>query len=90
MWTAILNIGGVILLFRYGMSYRVRTEDATYYVSSNANGLEGQGLDDRNRMMREYHVRMCERPGVKLSRPTRLRNGRNKVPTNLLKLACLS
>ncbi len=41
MWTTILNIGGVILLFQYGMPYRVRTEDATYYVSSIANGLDG-------------------------------------------------
>jgi IS5 family transposase len=33
--------------------------------------LAGQRLDDKSRMMREYHVRICERPRVKLPRPTR-------------------
>ncbi len=33
MWTTILNIGGVILLFRYGMPHRVRTEGATYFAT---------------------------------------------------------
>jgi hypothetical protein len=29
----LMNLAGVILLFRYGMPYRVRTEGATYLIT---------------------------------------------------------
>jgi hypothetical protein len=32
--------------------------------------MVAQWLDNGSRMMREYHVRFCERPGVKLPRST--------------------
>jgi hypothetical protein len=32
----LMNLVGVILLFRYGMPYRVRTEGANYYVAEDA------------------------------------------------------
>jgi hypothetical protein len=47
MWATILNIGGllmnlagVILLFRYGMPYRVRTEGVSYYVTEDVDKRE--------------------------------------------------
>ena len=38
-------------------------------------GRRRSSLGDTSRMMREYHVRICERLGVKLSGPTRQRCG---------------
>jgi len=41
------------------------------HLFAHCNGLDGQRLDDKSRMMREHHVRIRERPRVKLPRPTR-------------------
>jgi hypothetical protein len=35
-----MNLAGVILLFRYGMPYRVRTGGATYYVAEDMDKRE--------------------------------------------------
>jgi hypothetical protein len=36
----LMNLAGVILLFRYGMPYRVRSEGATYLVTEDVNKRE--------------------------------------------------
>jgi hypothetical protein len=36
----LMNLAGVILLFRYGMPYRVRTEGNTYYVTQSVDAAE--------------------------------------------------
>jgi hypothetical protein len=35
-----MNVSGVILLFRYGMPYRVRTEGVSYYVTEDEDKRE--------------------------------------------------
>jgi hypothetical protein len=35
-----MNLAGVILLFRYGMPYRVRTEGATYLITEDVDKRE--------------------------------------------------
>jgi hypothetical protein len=36
----LMNVSGVILLFRYGMPYRVRTEGVSYYVTEDEDKRE--------------------------------------------------